>query len=417
MDGTVLPLFTQWVLDRFKCTLHNELRIPEVPKEFPKPTVNHEFLRELKLSGISYSEEDLDRLIRCHGQTLHDIYYLCSNKFERIPDVVTWPTSHNEVVKLVDIANRHNVVLLPYGGGTSVSGASTCPQREKRMICSLDTSQMNRMVWLNKSNLTVCFEAGIVGQDLERTLRAEGLTVGHEPDSYEFSTLGGWVATRASGMKKNVYGNIEDLVVQVKMVTANGVLERECTAPRVSCGPDFNHIIMGSEGTLGVITEVVLKVRPLPPVRRYNSLVFPNFQSGVDFMREVAKRRCQPSSVRFMDNEQFILGQSLKPPKGWMDGFMDYFKKMYVTSIKGIDLNQICAATLLFEGELEDVNRQEELIISIAKKYKGFVGGSHNGERGYIMTFVIAYMRVSIREDICVCYLRKLNIFSLPSIL
>ncbi|XP_061386162.1 alkyldihydroxyacetonephosphate synthase-like [Musca vetustissima] len=401
LDGTTLPLFTEWVLNRFKCTLHNKLPLPELPKEFPKPTVNAEFLRELTASNIAHSLEGMDRLVRCHGQTLHDIYYLCSNKFQRIPDIVTWPTNHGEVVKLVNMAHRHNVVILPYGGGTSVSGASTCPQEEARMMCCLDTSQMNRMIWLNKSNMTVCFEAGIVGQDLERTLRSQGLTVGHEPDSYEFSTLGGWVATRASGMKKNVYGNIEDLVVHVKMVTPNGVLERECTAPRVSCGPDFNHIIMGSEGTLGVITEVVLKVRPLPPVRRYNSLVFPDFESGVQFMREVALRRCQPSSVRLMDNEQFIMGQSLKPPKGWTASVVDYVKKLYVTSIKGIDLSSICAATLLFEGELEDVNRQEELVISIAKKYRGFAAGGENGERGYIMTFVIAYMRdLGLRHDI-----------------
>jgi alkyldihydroxyacetonephosphate synthase len=115
---------------------------------------------------------------------------------------------------------------------------------------------MNRMLWLDRENLTVCFEAGIVGQDLERELQKIGLTVGHEPDSYEFSTLGGWVATRASGMKKNVYGNIEDILVRVKMVTVQGVLEKNVMAPRISCGPDFNQIIMGSEGMLGVITEV-----------------------------------------------------------------------------------------------------------------------------------------------------------------
>lgn len=308
---------------------------------------------------------------------------------------MTWPSCHDDVVKLVDMAHRHNVVILPYGGGTSVSGATTCPQEEKRMICTLDTSQMNRMLWLNKSNLTVCFEAGIVGQDLERIMRDQGMTVGHEPDSYEFSTLGGWVATRASGMKKNIYGNIEDIVVQVKMVTPTGVLERQTSAPRLSCGPDFNHIIMGSEGTLGVITEVVLKVRPLPPVRRYNCVVFPHFENGIQFMREVAERRCQPSSVRLMDNEQFVFGQSLKPPKSFKDNLIDYLKQKYVTVVKGIDLQHICAATLLFEGELADVDRQEKLIISIAKKYKGFAGGGENGERGYILTFVIAYIRVS----------------------
>jgi alkyldihydroxyacetonephosphate synthase len=202
---------------------------------------------------------------------------LREGQFKRIPDLVLWPICHNEVVQIVQLANKFNVVLIPYGGGTSVglsnflvkfvsltifksshqvSGAVTCPEDEPRSIAVLDTSQMNRMLWLDRENLTACFEAGIVGQDLERELQKIGLTVGHEPDSYEFSTLGGWVATRASGMKKNVYGNIEDILVRVKMVTVQGVLEKNVMAPRISCGPDFNQIIMGSEGLLGVITEV-----------------------------------------------------------------------------------------------------------------------------------------------------------------
>lgn len=395
MEGSTLPYFTEWVLNTFNVTVYDDIAKPQLPKEFPQSTVNREFLQELNETNISYSLDGIDRFVRCHGQTLHDIYYLCHNKFKRIPDIVTWPKNHNEVETLVALAHKQNVVVLPYGGGTSVSGATTCPQQEKRMICILDSSQMNRMLWLNRKNLTVCFESGITGQDLEAILRKEGLTVGHEPDSYEFSTLGGWVATRASGMKKNMYGNIEDLVVRVKLVTPSGVLDKECVAPRISCGPDFNHIIMGSEGTLGVITEVVLKVRPLPPVKRYNSLVFPNFECGVCFMREVAERRCQPASVRLMDNNQFIMGQSLKPVKSWKEDIMDSFKKKYLTLFKGMDLTKICAATLLFEGVAEDVERQESLIIRIANKYKGISGGGQNGERGYIMTFVIAYMRVS----------------------
>ncbi|XP_034477728.1 alkyldihydroxyacetonephosphate synthase [Drosophila innubila] len=394
LGGSELPTFTKWVQNKFDLTVDPTKAYPQLPKTYPMPVQNGPFLNELRGSTkVEHSQEGVDRLVRCHGQTLHDIYSLWHNKFRRIPDVVVWPRCHDEVVQLVTLAHKHNVMLLPYGGGTSVSGAITCPQEEERMICVLDTSQMNRMLWLNRENLTVCFESGVVGQDLERVLREQGLTVGHEPDSYEFSTLGGWVATRASGMKKNIYGNIEDLVVRVRMVTPKGTLERECSAPRVSCGPDFNHIILGSEGTLGVITEVVLKVRPLPPVQRYGSLVFPDFEQGVQFMREVARRRCQPASVRLMDNEQFIFGQALKPEKSWLASCLDAVKQRYVTSWKGIDLAHICAATLLFEGDLKDVQRQEAVINEIAARYKGFPAGGQNGERGYVFTFVIAYIR------------------------
>ncbi|KAH8321523.1 hypothetical protein KR074_007533 [Drosophila pseudoananassae] len=394
LGGCELPSFTKWVEDKFEMKVDQSKPFPQLPKSYPRPVDNAAFLRELKDSTkVDFSLEGIDRLVRCHGQTLNDIYSLWHHKFRRIPDVVVWPRCHDEVVQLVRLAHKHDVMLLPYGGGTSVSGAITCPQNERRMICVLDTSQMNRLLWLNKDNLTVCFESGIVGQDLERVLREKGLTVGHEPDSYEFSTLGGWVATRASGMKKNVYGNIEDLVVRVRMVTPSGTLERECSAPRVSCGPDFNHMILGSEGTLGVITEVVLKVRPLPSVRRYGSLAFPNFEQGVLFMREVALRRCQPASVRLMDNEQFMFGQALKPEKSWWSSFVDGLKQRYVTAWKGIDLNEICAATLLFEGVEKEVKRQEALIYEIAAKFNGFPAGGQNGERGYVLTFVIAYIR------------------------
>ncbi|XP_055712637.1 alkyldihydroxyacetonephosphate synthase [Phlebotomus papatasi] len=388
-----LPNFTKWVLRKFHVDLGNPQKSQGIPQNLPEPRVSEEFLDNLKQLQVDFSTNGLDRLIRCHGQTLYDIETLRRGTFKRIPDVVLWPTSHEAVVDLVELANKLDIVLIPFGGGTSVSGAITCPQDEERTIAAVDMCQMNRMLWLDRENLVVCFEAGIVGQDLERELRKLGLTVGHEPDSYEFSTLGGWVATRASGMKKNVYGNIEDLVIRVKMVTSRGVLERNIAAPRVSCGPDFNHIIMGSEGTLGIVTEVLLKVRPLPPVKRYGSLVFPDFASGVKFMREVAKRRCQPASIRLIDNEQFQFGQALKPEGSFLSGFVEKLKKMYLFGWKGFDIEKICVTTLLFEGEVNDVNTQEKLIYEIAKRFGGIPAGAQNGERGYVLTFVIAYIR------------------------
>lgn len=369
---------------------------PPLPTSFPKPILTEKFINDLNANNIDYSIDGEDRLVRSHGQTLHDIYSLRRGGFKRIPDIVVWPKCHKDVELLVKLANENDVALIPFGGGTSVSGAASCPQNEKRCMVALDTSQMNRMLWLDKANLVVCFEAGVIGQDLENELKKVGLTVGHEPDSYEFSSLGGWVATRASGMKKNVYGNIEDLVVRVKMVTSKGTLERYVSAPRVSCGPDFNHVILGSEGMLGVITEVQLKVRPLPEVRRYGSLVFPNFSSGVKCMREVAKRRCQPASIRLVDNEQFKMGQTMRPGKSWLTSCMEYIKKTYLTAVKGFDLSQITAATLLFEGDAQSVAHQEKLIEEIAQKYGGISAGAKNGEKGYMLTFVIAYIRVCI---------------------
>ena len=248
-------------------------------------------------------------MFRAHGHTLHEIFTLRSSQFLRIPDLVVWPKSHDDVVTLVNLSCQNDVVVIPFGGGTSVSGALQCPDNEKRMILSVDTSQMNKILWIDYQNLTARIEAGIIGQDLERELNKHNLCSGHEPDSYEFSSLGGWVATRASGMKKNIYGNIEDLVVHVKMVTPKGVVERNCQVPRISSGPDIQQFILGSEGTLGIITEVTLKVRPIPAFKKYGSVVFPDFESGVHFLREVAKQQLKPASLRLMDNEQFIFGK------------------------------------------------------------------------------------------------------------
>uniref|UniRef100_W5KIF4 Alkylglycerone-phosphate synthase n=1 Tax=Astyanax mexicanus TaxID=7994 RepID=W5KIF4_ASTMX len=300
---------------------------------------------------------------------------------------------HNDVVKIVELACQHNVCLIPYGG-TSVSSALECPPEETRSIVSLDTSQMNRILWIDEKNLTVHVEAGIIGQELESQLNESGYCTGHEPDSMEFSSLGGWVATRASGMKKNIYGNIEDLVVHIKMVTPRGVIEKSCQGPRMSTGPDIHHFIMGSE-TLGVVTEVTMKIRPVPEYQKYGSIVFPNFQQGVACLREVAKQRCAPASIRLMDNEQF---QFLKPQvSSIFTSFLDGLKKFYITKFKGFDPHHLCVATLLFEGDREKVLQHEKQVYDIAAKF-GLAAGEDNGQRGYMLTFVIAYLRVL---DLC----------------
>ncbi|KAK9739288.1 FAD binding domain [Popillia japonica] len=394
IGGHSLPYFTQWVKDVLNVEVNKfqKMKTLPPPERYPNSNIPPKLFDRLNELNISYSTEGLDRLIRAHGHTLHDIYTLRESFFKRIPDIVIWPTSHNDVVNIVEFASEHNMVIIPFGGGTAVSGAIDCPD-DPRTIISLDTSQMNKILVLDRENLTVTCESGIIGQDLERELQILGYTCGHEPDSYEFSSLGGWVATRASGMKKNIYGNIEDLLVNVKMVTPKGVLEKNCQVPRLSCGPDFNHVVMGSEGTFGVITEVTLKVRPVPTCRKYGSIVFPDFESGVKCMRAVARERCQPASIRLMDNEQFKFGQSLKPMAGFLGAFVDGLKKFYVTKIKRFDIDSMAVMTLLFEGEKKEVDQHEKRINAIADKFGGLPAGGSNGERGYMLTFVIAYIR------------------------
>jgi alkyldihydroxyacetonephosphate synthase len=305
-----------------------------------------------------------------------------------------WPEDSAQVQAIVAAAHLHNVVIIPFGGGTTVSGAVLCPEGEQRMIVSLDTSKMNRILYIDKTNMVARIEAGVRGEALELKLAEFGVCTGHAPDSYEFSTLGGWVATRASGMKKNIYGNIEDMLVRAQLVTPTGTLEKQVQVPRMSAGPDVNQLILGSEGTLGVVTEATLKIRNLPEAVLYNSAVFPDFESGVGFMIEVALKRLQPASVRLIDNEQFEFGHALRPEEtGLLAGIMSSIKTFYVTKVKGFDPKKLAVATLLFEGGKEQTKRHEAEVLAIAHKHGAITGGEENGKRGYLLTFVIAYLR------------------------
>uniref|UniRef100_A0AAQ5ZCG3 Alkylglycerone-phosphate synthase n=1 Tax=Amphiprion ocellaris TaxID=80972 RepID=A0AAQ5ZCG3_AMPOC len=395
LSGLIIPGLKDWFESTFGASLQH--KTPATPilnsSAVQPPTLNEAFVEELKSTGIPLSHDAEDRVFRAHGHCLHEIFALREGKFGRVPDMVVWPNCHNDVVKIVELACKHNVCLIPYGGGTSVSSALECPPEETRSIVSLDTSQMvckHLHFWLafkynNKRMLSFFFLL---------QLNESGYCTGHEPDSMEFSSLGGWVATRASGMKKNVYGNIEDLVVHVKMVTPQGVIEKSCQGPRMSTGPDVHHFIMGSEGTLGVVTEVTMKIRPMPEYQKYGSVVFPNFEQGVACLREVARQRCAPASIRLMDNEQFKFGHALKPQvSSIFTSFLDGLKKFYITKFKGFDPNRLCVATLLFEGDREKVLQHEKQVYDIAAKFGGLAAGEDNGQRGYMLTFVIAYLR------------------------
>lgn len=255
-----------------------------------------------------------------------------------------YPDNTKHVERIVMLADKYNVNIVPYGGGTNVTQALMLDENEKRMIVSLDMTRMKRIKWVDRANMTACIEAGIIGTDLERELRKYDVVLGHEPDSIEFSSLGGWISTKASGMKKNEYGNIEDIVQAITLVTPTGTFTRYNQCPRVSHGPELNHFILGHEGNLGVVTECILRVREVPEAQVYGSIIFPDFDNGTKFMREVGRSRIWPASIRLVDNLQFQFGQALKPQNEskWTD-ILDKIKKFYVLRIKGFDPESMCA--------------------------------------------------------------------------
>ncbi|CAG9812258.1 unnamed protein product [Chironomus riparius] len=330
---------------------------------------------------------------RCRGQAMKDFYILRYGRFERIPDIVVFPRSHKDVVFCVELANKFGSVIIPYAGGTNTMLSLSHSKDDQRFFISLDVTQMNRILWIDRKSMLACMEAGIVGRDMEEALEKEGLTVGHEPDSIELSTLGGWVATRSSGMKQQTYGNIEDIVEKITLVTSIGVLEKDFLAPRVSIGPDFHQIILGSEGTLGVITKVVVKVHKKPDVRRFGSIVFPDFEHGVKFMHEVSKWPTKPSSLRLVDNCHIQIGMTFENHPSYLSGLISAVKQYFLLNVYRFDIKKISLVTYLIENNKEEADRLEDKFKFSAKKFDGILAGPEYGKKTYLMTLVVCYTR------------------------
>jgi len=397
LSGQELPDLLSWVHAKIHPDVAaDDLHPPHYPPPIPEPRRHPVFLEEIRkfLAEDQLSEDPELRLRRGHGHTQEEMYAIKHGGLPRVPDLVVWPAEEGQVEALVEAALRHDVCLIPYGGGTNVTDALRCPENEKRTIVSMDLGRMQRIRWIDPVNRMACIEAGAVGRHIAAGLARHGFTLGHEPDSVEFSTLGGWIATHASGMKKNRYGNVEDLVLSVRAVTARGVLERSGVAPRESVGAgDLRRWLFGSEGCLGIVTSAVVKIFPLPEVQRYGSIVFPDFESGVRFLHDLQRSGRVPASVRLVDNFQFQLSQMLKPRRRGLAKLKGDAEKLFVTRVKGFDVERMTACTLVFEGRRDEVREEERQTYRLARRHGGMAGGAENGRRGYQLTFGIAYLR------------------------
>lgn len=397
LSGTVMHEFLPFVEEMLDIKLDFDNLKPEVQnKPVAPPRLNEGFYQAMKaqLSPEQVSTDDRQRLIHSHGQTTADeVYKVLYGALDRVVDLVLFPGSQEDVETIVELAKEHDVCLVPYGGGTSVSCALQLPQNESRSIVSVDMRRMNKILWIDHENFRAGVQAGITGKQLEERLERVGYTSGHEPDSLELSTLGGWIATNASGMKKNRYGNIEDIVESVTMVTPNGVIEQGAAMPRQSMGIDPKQVAFGSEGNLGIITSAVIKIHKLPEAKKYGSLVFPNFQAGTEFLYELSQTGTLPASIRLLDNIQFRFGSALKGEPTRMEAIIGEIQKFFLLKVKKFNPNELVAATIVMEGTKEQVDYQSKLINRLAKKYGGIAGGETNGKRGYMLTYAIAYIR------------------------
>jgi alkyldihydroxyacetonephosphate synthase len=396
LSGQELPAFLPWVRSSFQADINaNDTNPSQYPTSIPPSRASDEFLQVLRtVVGEHLTVDPEQRLRRGHGQTQAEMYAIKYGRLERVPDVVVFPGSEDEVVALVKLAEAHSLMLLPFGGGTSVNEALRCPADEARPIVAVDLARMNRIRWIDPVNHMACIQAGAVGRLVVEQLAQHGFTLGHEPDSIEFSTVGGWIATHASGMKKNRYGNIEDIVIDMRVVTPMGILSHSSPLPRESLGGDVRRWMLGCEGSCGIITEAIVKLFPTPEAQVYGSVLFPDLAHGLAFMYELSQTGHVPASVRMVDNLQLQINFAIKPKAtGPGAAAKSALEKWIVTKLKGFSLDEMVACTLVFEGSKADVKAQENQVHALAKRHRGMSGGSSNGRRGYMLTYGIAYIR------------------------
>ncbi len=345
----------------------------------------------------------VDRARRGTGHTQKDLYELRTGVIGfRVPDAVVWPKNEREVEALVSTASEYDWCLIPFGGGTNVTHSTHCPPRDidLRPMISVDMKLMSHILWVNEEDGLVNVQAGITGRELIQSMAKRGFTIGHEPDSYEFSTLGGWIATKASGMKQNRYGNIEDIVREVCVIGGNGRMSHnhmvdKTSIGRSSMGIDLKSIMLGSEGCMGIIVSAVLKIWPIADLQSYESVLLPDLDVGIQFIKDVAKMRgLKPASVRLLDNDQFRLGQALKGSDlSWIESIQSYVMKRIGFHFGNLSEKSVVCATIAFEGTCAEVKFQKKCVRDLAHVHGGFLAGSKVGKSGYDLTFAIAYLR------------------------
>ena len=391
-----LPYLIPFVTKVLNTDIKKEPYFKEIEKKYvTERKINQDFVNDIKSffndDQISFSDEE--RVLHSHGQNSPDeVFKVLYDKLEKFTDIVVYVENEEDVINLIEKAKKHNVCLVPYGGGTNVTNALQLPEDEERMIVSVDTRRLNKIISIDTKNLLIEVEAGITGKHLEEELQKKGFTVGHQPDSIELSTLGGWISTNAAGMKNNKYGNIEDIVQNVVMVTPNGTINQIKPLVRSSIGIKTQNLLFGSEGNIGIITKAVLKIHKLPECSDYESVVLKDWDTGLDFMYELAHSNSVPASARMLDSLHYQFGSALKPEKNNIGKLKSKIQKL-VFKMKDFSTDDFVAAVFKLEGSYSEVEYQRKNIKRLAKKYNGLLGGSKEGKVGYNITMVIAYIR------------------------
>ncbi|GAA1675932.1 FAD-binding oxidoreductase [Fodinicola feengrottensis] len=248
------------------------------------------------------------RLLHSAGKSTIDLLRLRSGEVREAPDAVLLPADHDEILTLLRICTENNITVVPFGGGTSVVGG--VQPSGQRPVVALDLRRLDKLVSVDEISQTAVLQAGLRAPAAERLLGEHGFTLGHLPQSFEYATIGGFAATRSSGQASNRYGSFADLVTGLRVATPSGPLELG-RAPGSAAGPDLLQLLLGSEGVFGVITEVTVRIRPIPPKLLDETWTFADFASGVAAVRALAQADAAPAVARLSDEAETGINRAL----------------------------------------------------------------------------------------------------------
>jgi alkyldihydroxyacetonephosphate synthase len=292
------------------------------------------------------------RTRRSAGRSYPDLVRLRSGRLDQAPDAVVLPGSSDEVRRVLELCARDGIAVVPFGGGTSVVGGVDPFRDGFDRLISMDLRRLRRIA-VDQRSLTATLGAGLRGPEAEEALAAEGLTLGHFPQSFEYATIGGFAATRSAGQASSGYGRFDSLVTSIAMTGPAGEL-RTLETPHSAAGPALRELVVGSEGTLGVITEVTARVRAAPERRRYEAWVAADFASGAEIVRSMAQTDALPDVVRVSDQAETRLSVGLSGASGAR-------RRLLASYLRLRRRADGCVIVCGWEGEHEAVERRRAL--------------------------------------------------------
>ena len=391
------PAFRPFVIDAIDLDVNATPVAPMSLEELsiPRPMISGQLRAELRdaVGSENAVEDDLDRLVHTYGKSARDLLRIRAGDIPRAPDVVVYPGDEAEVQLIVDRAVAADAVLIPYGGGSNIAGSLHAPADETRPVISVDLGRLNQVIDIDEDSGLARIEAGAQGPDLEEQLGARGWTLGHFPDSFTHSTLGSWVATRSSGMQSDKYGDISDIARGMRVVMPGKVLQIR-PLPHTATGPSVREMVLGSEGQLGVITEVTVQVHRIPEVRLILGYLFPSWKASLDAMHDISTSDAHPSITRVSDANETAFSFATRKKSGRIS-ISSLMSKglMKVLQRRGWNLDEVCLSFIGYEGGKAHVSRQKAIVKDIVGRHGGIVVGKGPGELYDQKKFDTPYIR------------------------